>query len=66
VRTLELQVEQIALRALSCTAKYPSARQALRGLIDHSLKAETMAFLHINNRLEGNAVLTIAGLLAVA
>jgi uncharacterized protein YecE (DUF72 family) len=43
--------------------EYPSARQALRGLIDHSLQTETMAFLHINNRLEGNAVLTIAGVL---
>jgi hypothetical protein len=41
--------------------EYPSARQALRGLIDHSLQAETMAFLHINNRLERNAVLTVLG-----
>ena len=40
---------------------YPSARQALRGLIDRSLKSGIAAFIHVNNRLEGNAIQTIAG-----
>jgi uncharacterized protein YecE (DUF72 family) len=43
--------------------EYPSVRLALRSLIDHSIKNEIAAFLHINNRLEGNAVMTIAGTL---
>jgi hypothetical protein len=45
--------------------EYPSARQALRGLIDRSAQHNIAAFLHINNRLEGNAVLTIAGALGI-
>jgi hypothetical protein len=44
--------------------EYPSARQALATLIDRCLRLDIAAYMHINNRLEGNAVHTIAGILA--
>ena len=46
--------------------EYPSARRALRDLIDGSLKRDIAAYIHINNRLEGNAIETIAGVLNIA
>ncbi|MEO8659509.1 MAG: DUF72 domain-containing protein [Bryobacteraceae bacterium] len=39
----------------------PGARGALRGLIGHGLKARKPTFLFVNNRLEGNAPMTIEG-----
>lgn len=41
--------------------KYPEVRQALRDLIDKSREREIAAYIHINNRLEGNAIETIEG-----
>jgi uncharacterized protein YecE (DUF72 family) len=41
--------------------EYPNARQALRDLVRRSMSDNLPAFIHINNRLEGNAVQTIAG-----
>jgi uncharacterized protein YecE (DUF72 family) len=40
--------------------EYPSARQALRDLIHQSLQRDLPAYIHVNNRFEGNAVQTIA------
>jgi len=38
---------------------YPSARQALRDLVYQSIDAKRSAYIHVNNRLEGNAPMTI-------
>ncbi|MBI3209522.1 MAG: DUF72 domain-containing protein [Candidatus Solibacter usitatus] len=40
----------------------PGARQALRGLIERSKRQRQMAFLFVNNRLEGNAPESIAAI----
>ncbi len=40
----------------------PEVRQALRGIISHSLEARRPAFIFVNNRLEGNAPGTIQAL----
>ena len=37
----------------------PEARESLRVLIERSRETRRMAFLFVNNRLEGNAPLTI-------
>jgi hypothetical protein len=42
---------------------YPSGRNALRELIARSRKEKRTAYIHINNRLEGNAIGTIEGIL---
>jgi len=39
--------------------EYASARQALRNLIQGARERDISAYIHINNRLEGNAVQTI-------
>jgi uncharacterized protein YecE (DUF72 family) len=39
--------------------EYPSARQAIRDLIKRAKQDAISAFIHINNRLEGNAIQTI-------
>jgi hypothetical protein len=41
--------------------EYPSGRQALRDLISKASERKIEAYFHVNNRLEGNAVQTIAG-----
>lgn len=43
--------------------EYPSARHALRELISRSRSEKRTAYIHINNRLEGNAIGTIEGVL---
>lgn len=43
---------------------YPSARDALRQLIHHAQDGDITAFIHVNNRLEGNAIGTIAVVVA--
>ncbi|HEY7334113.1 MAG TPA: DUF72 domain-containing protein [Bryobacteraceae bacterium] len=43
--------------------EYPAARDALRELISRSRREKRMAYIHINNRLEGNAIGTIDGTL---
>ena len=43
--------------------EYPSARIALRELISRARREKRMAYIHINNRLEGNAPGTIEGIL---
>lgn len=40
--------------------EYPSARQALRDLIGRAAERKIEAYIHVNNRLEGNAIETIA------
>ncbi|MFN7937977.1 MAG: DUF72 domain-containing protein [Bryobacteraceae bacterium] len=40
----------------------PGAREAMRKLIERSRKQKQMSFLFVNNRLEGNAPETIAGI----
>lgn len=42
--------------------EYPSARQAIRDLVRRATDAKLTAYLHVNNRLEGNAIQTIAGI----
>ena len=42
---------------------YPSARDALRELISRARRDKRMAYIHINNRFEGNAIGTIEGIL---
>jgi len=42
---------------------YPSARDALRGLISRTRREKRTAYIHINNRLEGNAIGTTEGIL---
>jgi hypothetical protein len=37
----------------------PEARESMRVLIERSREAKRMAFLFVNNRLEGNAPATI-------
>jgi uncharacterized protein YecE (DUF72 family) len=44
--------------------EYPSARQAMRDLIEHSRERDISAFVHVNNRLEGNAIQTIEGVMS--
>jgi len=44
--------------------EYPSARQALRDLINRSQERDIAAYIHVNNRLEGNAIQTIDGVLS--
>lgn len=39
--------------------EYPSARQALRDLIVTAQERNIEAYIHVNNRLEGNAIQTI-------
>jgi hypothetical protein len=41
--------------------EYPSGREALRGLIESSFKRGLPAYIHVNNRFEGNAIETIDG-----
>ena len=41
--------------------EYPSARQALRDLMVTAKERNIEAFIHVNNRLEGNAIQTIQG-----
>jgi uncharacterized protein YecE (DUF72 family) len=41
--------------------EYPSGREALRGLITNSFKRRLAAYIHVNNRFEGNAIQTIDG-----
>jgi uncharacterized protein YecE (DUF72 family) len=42
--------------------EYPSARQALRDLIGSASERKMEAYIHVNNRLEGNAIETIASI----
>ena len=42
---------------------YPSGRDALRELISCSRREKRTAYIHINNRFEGNAIGTIEGIL---
>jgi hypothetical protein len=44
--------------------EYPSARQALRDLIQLAQRRRVPAYFHVNNRLEGNAIQTIEGILS--
>ena len=44
--------------------EYPSARQALRDLIDRAQERGISAYIHVNNRLEGNAIQTIDGVVS--
>ena len=44
--------------------EYPSARQALRDLIDRAQERDISAYIHVNNRLEGNAIQTIDGVVS--
>jgi hypothetical protein len=44
--------------------EYPSARQALRDLICRSQERDISAYIHVNNRLEGNAIQTIEGVVS--
>ena len=44
--------------------QYPSARQALRDLIDRAQERDISAYIHVNNRLEGNAIPTIEGIVS--
>jgi len=44
--------------------EYPSARQALRDLINRSQERNIAAYIHVNNRLEGNAIQTIDGVVS--
>jgi uncharacterized protein YecE (DUF72 family) len=44
--------------------EYPSARQALRDLICRSQERDISAYIHVNNRLEGNAIQTIDGVVS--
>jgi len=44
--------------------EYPSARQALRDLIHAARERDISAYIHINNRLEGNAIRTIEGIVS--
>ena len=44
--------------------QYPSARQALRDLIDRAQERDISAYIHVNNRLEGNAIQTIEGIVS--
>jgi uncharacterized protein YecE (DUF72 family) len=44
--------------------EYPSARQALRDLIHGARERDIAAYIHINNRLEGNAIQTIEGIVS--
>ncbi len=44
--------------------EYPSARQALGDLIDSAKNRDISAYIHVNNRLEGNAIQTIEGILS--
>jgi len=39
--------------------EYPSARQALRDLMKRAQQLDISAYIHVNNRLEGNAIQTI-------
>ena len=45
--------------------EYPSACQALRDLIRHSQERDISAYIHVNNRLEGNAIQTIDGVVSL-
>jgi uncharacterized protein YecE (DUF72 family) len=40
--------------------EYPSGRRALRDLISKAAERKIEAYIHVNNRLEGNAIETIA------
>jgi uncharacterized protein YecE (DUF72 family) len=42
--------------------EYPSARQALQDLVKRARELDISAYVHINNRLEGNAIQTIEGI----
>jgi hypothetical protein len=44
--------------------EYPSARQALRDLVHRARERDISAYIHINNRLEGNAIQTIEGIVS--
>jgi hypothetical protein len=44
--------------------EYPSARHALRDLIHRARERDISAYIHINNRLEGNAIQTIEGIVS--
>lgn len=44
--------------------EYPSARQAIKDLIERSRERDISAYIHVNNRLEGNAIQTIEGVLS--
>jgi hypothetical protein len=39
--------------------EYPEGREALREVIRESMERKLDAYLHVNNRLEGNAIETI-------
>jgi hypothetical protein len=44
--------------------EYLSARQALRDLIHGARERDISAYIHINNRLEGNAIQTVEGIVS--
>jgi hypothetical protein len=46
------------------TDEYPSARQAIRDVIQRAKQLDISAFIHVNNRLEGNAIQTIEAVVA--
>lgn len=44
--------------------EYPSAREALRDLAKRARELDLSAYVHINNRLEGNAIQTIEAIVS--
>jgi uncharacterized protein YecE (DUF72 family) len=44
--------------------EYPSARQALGDLVKRAQELDISAYIHVNNRLEGNAIQTIEAVLS--
>jgi len=44
--------------------EYPSARLALRDLIGRAQERDISAYIYVNNRLEGNAIQTIDGIVS--
>jgi hypothetical protein len=55
---------KVSLRTLEVKEEYPSARQALRDLIHCAREREISAYIYINNRLEGNAIQTVEGIVS--
>jgi hypothetical protein len=43
--------------------EYPSGRKALRDLVARAQREKRTAYIHVNNRFEGNAIETIDGIL---
>jgi hypothetical protein len=43
--------------------EYPSGRNALRDLVARAQREKRTAYIHVNNRFEGNAIETIDSIL---